>query len=166
MGSFVLFVCVGRIFVFFNSFKYLKGVLLILSPDNCLLKQRDGKVIAKKSKDVSGKTLKGFIKQNVKKGSTMSTDEWGGYKGLAPHYKHVLVAHGKGEYVNGIAHTNGMENFWSLLKRGVIGQYHWVSNKYLDLYVTEFSYRYNNRNTENIFDVVMKNTVQLTWSRK
>ena len=129
------------------------------------LKQRDGKVVAKKSKDVSGKSLKSFIKRNVKKGSTMSTDEWKGYSGLAPHYKHVLVAHGKGEYVSGIAHTNGLENFWSMLKRGVIGQYHWVSDRYLDLYVTEFSYRYNNRNTENIFDVVMKKAVQLAWPR-
>lgn len=123
------------------------------------LKQRGGKVVARKSKDVSGKSLKGFIKQNVKKGATLSTDEWRGYSGLAPHYKHVLVSHGKGEYVNGIAHTNGIENFWSLLKRGVIGQYHWVSDRYLDLYVTEFSYRYNNRNTENIFDIVMKKAV-------
>jgi hypothetical protein len=59
--------------------------------------------------------------------------------------------HSGGEYVRGIIHTNNMEWFWSLLKRGIIGTYHNVSKKYLPLYLAEFSFRFNNRHNPDIF---------------
>ncbi len=62
------------------------------------------------------------------------------------------MAHCKGEYVNGIAHTNTLEGFWSLFKRGIAGQYHHVTKKYLDKYIDEFCYRYNNRTAVDLFE--------------
>jgi transposase-like protein len=125
------------------------------------LKQRNGKVIAKKAKDASGKTLKSFINQNVEKNSTISTDEWRGYNGLENRFKRLIVAHGLGQYVDGQAHTNGLENFWSLFKRGFMGQYHQLSDKWLDKYVTEFSFRYNNRLNDLVFDLTIQKAVNL-----
>ena len=110
------------------------------------LVQRNGNVKAKKAKDVSMKTLTSFIKENVKEGSTISTDEWRGYNKVSEKFNHLVVSHGQGEYVKGEAHTNTLEGFWSLFKRGIVGQYHQISAKHLDRYVDEFCFRYNNRN--------------------
>lgn len=119
--------------------------------------QRDGKVKAQKSKDVSSKSLHSFIKANVKEGSTLMTDEWRSYNGLSLLYGHYIVSHAMGEYVNGACHTNTLEGFWSLLKRGVIGQFHYVTPKYLNNYIDEFCFRYNNRDNKNIFsDTILK----------
>ncbi len=125
--------------------------------------QRDGKVNAKKSKDVSGKTLNSFIKANVKEGETISTDEWKGYSRISEKFTHLVVSHRKGEYVKGKAHTNTLEGFWSLFKRGIVGQYHQISEKYLDCYIDEFCFRYNNRNIESrlTFNLVMKKSVNI-----
>lgn len=123
--------------------------------------QRNGKVRAKKAKDVTGRTLKSFIGEHVKKGSNVMTDEWTSYRGLDRKYVHGVVQHGKGQYVVDDIHTNTLEGFWSLLKRGIIGQYHHVSRKHLDSYVREFCFRYNNRNTENLFDVLLLQAVTL-----
>jgi len=125
------------------------------------LKQRDGKIVAKKANDVKGKTLKKFINANVKEGAAIMTDEWGGYNGLSPKFRHSIVSHGKGEYVSGDCHTNGMENFWSLLKRGIIGQYHYISAKHLNNYVNEFCFRYNNRNNIDVFDLTIQKAVNI-----
>lgn len=94
--------------------------------------QRDGKVVAKKANDTTKKTLKRFLHDNVKKGSTLSTDEHKGYSGMQKWYDHLTVNHSAGEYVKGIAHTNTLEGFWSLFKRGIYGQYHQISDRYLD----------------------------------
>lgn len=68
---------------------------------------------------------------------------------------HQVVNHSKKEYVRGTVHTNNLESFWSLLKRGVMGTFHNVSKEYLPLYLAEFSYRHNNRKNADIFtDVV------------
>ncbi len=63
----------------------------------------------------------------------------------AKEYLHSSVDHAKGEYVVGAIHTNTIEGFWSLIKRGMVGSFHKVSKKYLPLYVAEFQFRYNNR---------------------
>lgn len=125
--------------------------------------QRDGKVVAKKANDVSGKTLKTFINDNVAKGSTLNTDEWIGYRGLSEKFNHLVVSHGKGQYVNGNSHTNTLEGFWSLFKRGIVGQYHQISVKHLNRYVDEFCFRYNNRNVDSnvIFDLVINRSLNL-----
>ncbi len=118
---------------------------------------RAGKrIIAQKVKDVQSRTLKSFIGQNVKKGSTIATDDWKSYRGLVPKFKHLIVKHNKGEYVKGIAHTNTIEGFWSLLKRGIIGQYHKVSTKHLNRYIDEFCFRYNNRSNPEIFALTLQ----------
>lgn len=123
--------------------------------------ERGGKVKAKKAKDTTQKTLTKFIKQNVKEGSTVSTDEWIGYRKISEKFEHLVVNHGGGQYVDGIAHTNTLEGFWSLFKRAIIGQYHQISEKYLNRYIDEFCFRYNNRNNENIFELAIEKSVNL-----
>ena len=71
------------------------------------------------------------------------TDEAAGYKGLPR--RHRSVRHSAGEYVNGLAHTNGIESHWALLKRGIMGVYHHISVKHLPRYAIEFSGRHNRR---------------------
>ncbi len=105
--------------------------------------ERDGIVMAEKVDNVTSKTLGSILAQNVVKGSTIMTDEWKAYTKLPLDYNHHIVKHGLGEYVNGNCHTNTMENFWSLLKRGIVGIYHWTSTKHLDKYLDEFEFRYN-----------------------
>lgn len=79
------------------------------------------------------------------------TDGFGAYKDLNKEYaQHEVVNHSGDEYVRGIYHTNGIEGFWSLLKRGIIGIYHSVSPKHLHRYCDEFSYRYNSREIKDI----------------
>ncbi len=90
-------------------------------------------------------TLQPLIEQYVSEGSTVMTDEWMAYKGLQKKFKHGVVNHGAGIYVIDINHTNTIEGFWSLLKRGIVGIYHQVSPKHLDRYIDEFEYRYNTR---------------------
>lgn len=118
--------------------------------------QRGGKVIAKKVPDVKGRTLKSIINAYVAKGTTIMTDEWGAYNGLCFKFNHNIVNHGSNEFVNGDCHTNTLEGFWSLLKRGIVGQYHKVSEKHLEKYVNEFCYRYNNRDTVDIFNITLQ----------
>lgn len=125
------------------------------------IKERGGKIKAQKAKDVSGKTLKSFINSNVKRDSHIMTDEWKSYNGLSKYYNHMVVNHGAGQYVNGIVHTNGIENFWSLLKRGIIGQYHYVTPKYLNKYVMEFCFRQNNRKNDTVFELVLQRAVNI-----
>ena len=87
----------------------------------------------------------------VKAGATVHTDEHGGYLTLSAHgYDHHTVSHGKGQYVNGDAHTNSIESFWSLLKRGYVGTYHHWSVKHMHRYCTEFAGRHNVRPRDTI----------------
>lgn len=123
--------------------------------------QRDGKVKAQKVKDRSAKSLHPLIKKNVKEGSQLMTDEWRSYNGLSLLYGHEVVKHAMKEYVNGACHTNTLEGFWSLLKRGVIGQFHYVTPKYLNNYINEFCYRYNNRENKQIFAETLLKAVNL-----
>ena len=67
-----------------------------------------------------------------------------------------LRNHSKRKYVVGAVHTNTIEGFWSLIKRGVMGSYHKVSKKYLPLYVAEFQFRYNNRHNADIFGAAVR----------
>jgi transposase-like protein len=108
---------------------------------------RDGKVLATVVRDTKAQTIEAIITQHVDKGATMMTDEYGAYSKLHLRYSHSIVRHSEGEYVNGLAHTNTIEGFWSLMKRGIIGIYHQVSFKHLDKYVDEFEFRYNTKET-------------------
>lgn len=121
--------------------------------------ERGGKVRARKVKDTKGKTLKHQIRDLVRGGSTIMTDEWASYNGLSEKFIHKTVNHGGGEYVRGNVHTNGIESFWALLKRGIIGQYHKVSAKHLNKYIHEFAFRYNNRDVELAFNLALQKAV-------
>jgi transposase-like protein len=109
---------------------------------------RTGKVITKIVPYTKAESLVQAIKENVKEGIIMVSDENVAYKGLKKTYNHSTVNHSKDEYVRGFAHTNSIEGFWNLLKKQINGIHHSVSPKHLDRYCTEASYRYNNRKTE------------------
>ncbi len=79
------------------------------------------------------------------------TDEHAGYKSVGKIRKHESVNHIKEEWVRGNVHTNSIENYWSLFKRGLIGSFHQVSVKHLERYMAEFDYRFNNRKDVDIF---------------
>lgn len=113
---------------------------------------RKGNVVARAIDNVRGDTLTKFVKETVStKVSLLCTDQHVGYKYLTVQYPHKALNHRAGEYVHGAIHTNTIEGFWSILKRGVVGTYHQVSRKYLPLYVAEFQFRYNHRMNEDIF---------------
>lgn len=107
--------------------------------------QRGGKVRAEKVKDTGGTNLRRFVYDNVEPKSVLHTDEWYGYNGLSKLYDHSIVKHNSSEYVRGECHTNTLEGYWSLVKRGCIGIYHSWSAKHLQKYLDEFSFRYNTR---------------------
>lgn len=86
--------------------------------------------------------LHSFIETNVATGSTLYTDEHGGYLGLVD-FDHHRVSHSVGEYVRGKVHTNGIESFWALLKRGYVGTFHHFTWKHLHRYLDEFEARWN-----------------------
>ena len=114
--------------------------------------QRKGPVVARVIARADIKTLTRFVTETVShKVSLIATDDHYGYRVLPKQLPHGTVNHSKGEYVVGAIHTNTIEGFWSLIKRGVVGTYHKVSKKYLPLYVAEFQFRYNNRENEDIF---------------
>ncbi len=116
--------------------------------------ERKGNVVARVIGDMDARTLRSFVNRTVgEKVTLVATDEHPAYR-YVDHHKmnvHQVVTHGRGEYVRGSVHTNNIENFWSLLKRGVIGTYHNVSKDYLPLYLNEFSYRHNHRNDADAF---------------
>ena len=111
------------------------------------IKDREGKKVkALRIESTNAQTLHWIILENVAKGSSVYTDEHKSYSGLEKHgYKHGTVHHSAGEYVKGMTHTNGIESFWALLKRGYYGVYHKMSVKHLQRYIDEFSNRYNVR---------------------
>lgn len=123
------------------------------------MKQRNGDVYAEVVPDTKAKTIVPIIHANVEKGSNVYTDEWGAYNNLNKVYIHDRVYHAANQYVNDQVSTNGIENFWSHLKRGIDGIYHWASTKHLQQYVSEFTLRYNTRksSTSDRFNLVLAN---------
>lgn len=112
--------------------------------------QRNGKVKTFVVSDTSAETLHTIMGNNVEEGSILVTDSYRSYNGLDARFTHVTVKHENGGgYVVKIGnekfHTNNIENFWSIFKRGIIGIYHFVSVKHLERYCQEFEYRYNRR---------------------
>jgi transposase-like protein len=102
----------------------------------------------------------GIIRDHVSVEATIMTDEARAYVPLTKEgWKHQSVRHSTKEYVRGNVHTNGIENFWSLFKRGVIGSFHQVSVKHLHRYLNEFSFRFNGRESEDLFGLIITNLV-------
>lgn len=104
--------------------------------------ERGGKVMAVPVNKTDKVTLQGILYDTVKEGATVYTDTHLSYRGLIG-YNHETVRHHVGEYVRHMAHTNGIESFWSLLKTGYYGIYHFMNSKHLHRYVDEFSVRHN-----------------------
>ena len=108
------------------------------------LLSRGGRIVASPMRHINVVTLERAVMGNVKPGSTVYTDGHSGYAYLKYRgYEHESVNHTAGEYVNGMASTNGIESFWALMKRGYIGTFHQMSWKHLHRYVNEFAYRHN-----------------------
>ena len=97
-------------------------------------------------------TLQPFVVERTLSGATVYTDEHGAYRGM-PGVEHQTVRHSVGEYVDGQAHTNGLESFWSMLKRGYHGTFHHVSSKHLQRYVAEFAGRHNVRDLDTVYQM-------------
>ena len=95
------------------------------------------------------RTLQKFIKKVGKPEAKVYTDNWKAYRGLRG-FRHKFVKHSAGEYVRNRVYTNGIESFWSLLKRGYYGTFHQLSQKHLDRYVQEFAGRNNIRDLDTV----------------
>lgn len=113
--------------------------------------ERQGTLVARVIGNTEHGTMQQFVRELVStKVDLLATDEHKGYAGLLD-YNHGVVRHSAGEYVVGAVHTQTIDGFWSLIKRGIMGTYHKVSAKYLPLYVAEFEFRYNNLKNRDIF---------------
>ena len=110
--------------------------------------RKTNKIKAAVVKVIDAKTLQGFVIATALAGATVYTDDAAGYKGMP--FDHEAVNHSISEYVRDQAHTNGIESFWAMLKRGYHGTYHHMSAKHLGRYVGEFSGRHNNRPADTI----------------
>ncbi|MDR0499598.1 MAG: IS1595 family transposase, partial [Holophagales bacterium] len=110
------------------------------------MRDRTGKVVAKAIETTDKATLQGSIYETVEHGSMVCTDEHQSYVGLATDYDHRQVCHSAKQFVDDMAHTNGIESVWAVLKRGYYGTYHSFSEKHIPLYVDEFVFRLNEGN--------------------
>lgn len=105
-------------------------------------------VSARVVEQTDSQTLQGFVAEHAEPDATVYTDDAKAYQGMP--FEHESVKHSVGEYVREMAHTNGMESFWALLKRGYQGTYHKMSPKHLHRYVNEFSGRHNVRDNDTV----------------
>ncbi|HEY9018169.1 IS1595 family transposase [Thiomicrospira sp.] len=121
--------------------------------------ERRGKLNAKCVGDVTIRTLTTEIVNSVND-ATIYSDELPGYNALKRIYDYQFIKHGQGQYVNGRVHTNTIEGFWSLLKRGIVDIYHFTNVKHLQKYVDEFVFRYNSREQDESqkFNLLLSNT--------
>lgn len=106
--------------------------------------ERGGKLNAIKVPNTKGSTIIPNVVKYIKD-AIVYTDEWVGYKNVKDLFEHYIIKHGENEYVRGKVYTNTIEGFWSLLKRGFIETYQYISKKHLQLYVDEFVFRYNTK---------------------
>ena len=120
--------------------------------------ERNGKVIANVVPDVKRHTLVPFMSRKVDRNATLYTDTFPSYDHMTRlGYRHLRIAHQDKEWARGKVHTNSIEGFWSLLKRGIGGVYHSVSEKYLQNYINEYGFRYNHRkDNEPMFKLVLR----------
>jgi transposase-like protein len=114
------------------------------------LVERDGNVRSFHVANIDGKSLRAALLGNIAKDAHLMTDDFSIYRKIGREFaSHEAVNHSSGEYARGNAHTNTVEGFFSLLKRGLVGTYHHVAPKHLGRYVSEFDFRYNNRKTSD-----------------
>jgi transposase-like protein len=131
-----------------NMHKIKRAKLNAIGTDNKVvvagMLETDGKVKTQVIENRSMRTLQTLVKEHIEAGATLHTDDFYGYWGLYKDYIHEIVNHAE-TYVHGKVHTNGIENFWSLVKRGLHGTYISVEPFHLFRYLDEQSFRYNNR---------------------
>ena len=126
----------------FNTGRGTVGKLAVLG-----MRKRDGQVVAMPVKETTKKVIQGKIHKDIKAGSTIYSDESKSYKGLGRmFYQHGSVNHSAKKFVDGMAHINGIESVWAVLKRGYKGVYHNWSMKLCPRYVDEFVFRLNGGN--------------------
>ena len=115
----------------------------------------------KAGKKLTGSQLISILKEvsKAENENIVISDEFSGYNSLSKNnFVHLRIDH-SAMYSDGDIHTNNIESFWATLKRGVYGIYHHISVKYMQRYVNEFCFRYNNRENKNVFDLVLKQSV-------
>jgi len=119
------------------------------------LVERGGRARSNHIANVSGKTLRPVVMSQVNPKSTLMTDTAGGYLHIGKQFaRHEMVDHGADEYVRGDAHSNTVEGYFSVLKRGIVGTYHHVSEAHLKRYLAEFDFRYSERSALGVNDEV------------
>lgn len=124
--------------------------------------ERKGKAYFKHIPNTGKWTLLQEVRDHVNPTAHVMTDEYRAYVSLPRlGYKHSSIQHGANEYVSGNVHVNTVEGFWSILKRGVYGVYRVVSKKYLQSYVDEYAFRFNNRRNGAMFDTLLRQVVQV-----
>lgn len=117
------------------------------------LVERNGNVRSFHVANVSGKTLRPILVQHIDRASVLMTDEGGQYATFGKEFaRHERVNHGIGEYVRGPFHSNTVEGYFSILKRGIVGTYHHVSEAHLKRYLAEFDFRHNERSALGVSD--------------
>ena len=130
--------------------------------------ERGGLVVAKVVGDTKRDSLLPIIQKSIDCSATIYSDEWQAYVTLSNMYDHEVVNHGAGQYVSGDAHTNTMENYWSHLKRMILGIHHHVSARHLQYYVDSQAFRHNTREISDShrFSVFLQNTEnRLTYNK-
>jgi transposase-like protein len=113
--------------------------------------ERNGKFEIQKVEKVNKETITKIVEKNIENGTIILADEYKVYNGIA----HTRVNHSKRRYVIGDIHTNTIESFWALFKRGYIGIYHYMSKKHLQRFINEFVYRINNKDLSN-YNIIEK----------
>jgi transposase-like protein len=126
--------------------------------------ERGGEVRTTVLENVKRHAVHAEVKKHVEAGSALYTDAWLSYKGLDGEYMHRVVDHAV-QYVDGKVHTNGLENFWSLLKRGIAGTYVSVEPFHLFRYLDEQAYRFNNRKDKKDYDRFKQAASQIVGKR-
>jgi transposase-like protein len=130
--------------------------------------ERNGRATAEPVNRTTRNDIHKFISDNVNPGSTLYSDDHSGYQELR-NYKHEIVNHARGEYVKGMIHTNNIESFWALLKRGHYGIFHSISDKHLQRYLSEFEARWDMRKMDGLarVDALLESTpgLRLTYGR-
>lgn len=114
------------------------------------LVERGGHVRSVHTPSVTAATLRPILVAQLNEKTFLVTDDAGQYRHMHRDFRHEVVNHGIGEYVRGEAHTNTVEGYFSILKRGVVGTYHHVSQQHLKRYLSEFDFRYNHRKVDDV----------------
>lgn len=122
--------------------------------------ERKGRVRLQVVEKANGKSLKPLIEQTVSRDASLVTDGFGGYSGLDKIYsQHTVLNKSRQEYKKGVYHTNTIEGFWTMLKRGIYGQYHKVTIAHLQQYLNEFTFKYNHRRNAAVYSLLVNKCI-------